>query len=92
MKVAADVIAVFNQNQIAELEKNHSIQINLENELVEILMAEVEIISEDIPGWQVANKNELTVALDITITDELQEEGNARELVNKLQNAKRRWF
>ncbi|GDX53201.1 isoleucine--tRNA ligase [Bacteroidota bacterium] len=89
MKVAADVIAVFNQNQIAELEKNHSIQINLENELVEILMAEVEIISEDIPGWQVANKNELTVALDITITDELQEEGNARELVNKLQKMRK---
>lgn len=89
MKVAADVIAVFNQNQIAELEKNHSIQINLENELVEILMAEIEIISEDIPGWQVANKNELTVALDITITDELQEEGNARELVNKLQKMRK---
>ncbi|TSA50936.1 MAG: isoleucine--tRNA ligase [Sphingobacteriales bacterium] len=89
MKAAADVIAVFNQNQIAELEKNHSIKINLENELVEILMAEVEIISEDIPGWQVANKNELTVALDITITDELQEEGNARELVNKLQKMRK---
>ncbi len=89
MKAAADIIAVFSQNQIAELEKNKYIQITIDTELVEVLLEEVEIISEDIPGWQVTNKNELTIALDITITDELQEEGNARELVNKLQKMRK---
>ncbi|MEI7802379.1 MAG: DUF5915 domain-containing protein, partial [Bacteroidota bacterium] len=89
MKSAADLIAVFTQKQIAELEKNKSIKITIDTELVEVLLAEVEIISEDIPGWQVANKDDLTVALDITITEELQEEGNARELVNKLQKMRK---
>ncbi len=89
MKAAADLIAVFTQKQIAELEKNKSIQITIDTELVEVLLTEVEIISEDIPGWQVANKDDLTVALDITITEELQEEGNARELVNKLQKMRK---
>ncbi|HAP00826.1 MAG TPA: isoleucine--tRNA ligase, partial [Bacteroidetes bacterium] len=89
MKAAADVIASFSQKQIAELERNKSTQISIENESVEVLLEEVEIISEDIPGWQVANKADLTVALDVTITPELLEEGNARELVNKLQKLRK---
>ena len=56
---------------------------------VPILLQEVEIISEDIPGWQVASKGELTVALDITITDKLKDEGNAREFVNRIQNLRK---
>ncbi len=89
MKAAADAITIFNEAQIAELETNKRIFVVIDNEKVEILSEEVEIVSEDIPGWQVANKNELTVALDITITPELQEEGNARELVNKLQKMRK---
>ena len=89
MKAAADVIILFNQKEIAELEKNKAIAVLINDNPVEILLEEVEIFSEDIPGWQVANKNELIVALDITISTSLQEEGNARELVNKLQKMRK---
>ncbi len=89
MKGAADIIAVLTQKQISELEKNKSIELLVGHEPVQILLEEVEIISEDIPGWQVANKGELTVALDITVTEELKEEGNARELVNKVQKLRK---
>ena len=89
MKAAADVIALFNQKEIADLERNKAITVLVNDKPVEILLEEVEIFSEDIPGWQVASKNELTVALDITISTSLQEEGNARELVNKLQKMRK---
>jgi len=89
MKAAADVIVLFNQKEIAELERNKAITVLINDKPVEIFLEEVEIFSEDIPGWQVANKNELTVALDITISNSLQEEGNARELVNKLQKMRK---
>ena len=89
MKAAADVIILFNQKEIAELERNKAITVLVNDKPVEILLEEVEIFSEDIPGWQVANKNELIVALDITISTSLQEEGNARELVNKLQKMRK---
>ncbi len=85
MKIAADHIAALNNGQIRELEKKGNYDLNIDGESVNILINEVEIISEDIPGWQVTNKGELTVALDVTITKELTEEGNARELVNKIQ-------
>lgn len=85
MKAAADLIAALDNKQILQLEKNGNYDLTLDGETVNILLSEVEIISEDIPGWQVANKGELTVALDITITDKLREEGNARELVNRIQ-------
>jgi isoleucyl-tRNA synthetase len=55
----------------------------------EILTVDVEITAEDIPGWSVASKGSLTVALDITITEDLQNEGNARELVNRVQNIRK---
>jgi isoleucyl-tRNA synthetase len=57
--------------------------------VVELALEEVEIAAEDIPGWSVASKNGLTVALDITLTDELKEEGDARELVNRIQNIRK---
>ena len=59
------------------------------DETVTIGVEDVEIIAEDIPGWSVAYKGNLTVALDITVTDELQEEGNARELVNRIQKIRK---
>lgn len=89
MKEAANQIANFNQHQIAELEQNGSIEIEIRNSKFEILLNDVEIAAEDIPGWSVASKGSLTVALDITITDALQKEGNARELINRVQNIRK---
>lgn len=89
MKAAATAIAGFSQHQIAELEQNGSIELEISNIKYEILAADVEITAEDIPGWSVASKGSLTVALDITITEDLQNEGNARELVNRVQNIRK---
>lgn len=86
MKSIAATITGFSQSQIAALEKEGSITLNIENQDVEILSTDVEIFAEDIPGWVVTNQGLLTVALDITITDELKEEGYAREFVNRIQN------
>ncbi|MBS1580275.1 MAG: isoleucine--tRNA ligase [Bacteroidetes bacterium] len=89
MKEAANVIANFNQQQIAELEHNGSIEISMLTTNYSILSTDVEITAEDIPGWSVASKGKLTVALDITITDALQKEGNAREFINRVQNIRK---
>ncbi len=85
MKMAADLIAAFDTRQIQEMEKKGSYDLSIDNEVFNIALSEIEVISEDIPGWQVANKGELTVALDISISKDLQEEGNAREIVNRIQ-------
>lgn len=61
----------------------------LEGEVFELLITDVEIQTEDIPGWLVVSESGLTVALDVTITDELKQEGNAREFVNKVQNLRK---
>ncbi|QHS57902.1 isoleucine--tRNA ligase [Mucilaginibacter sp. 14171R-50] len=84
MKDVAAAINGFDQQQITELETNGSILIL--DAKHSILLSDVEIIAEDVPGWQVANLGKLTVALDVTITDELKEEGIAREFVNRIQN------
>ncbi|WP_183553485.1 isoleucine--tRNA ligase [Mucilaginibacter sp. AK015] len=84
MKDVATAITGFDQEQITELETNGSILIL--DAKHSILLSDVEIIAEDVPGWQVANLGKLTVALDVTITDELKEEGIAREFVNRIQN------
>jgi isoleucyl-tRNA synthetase len=63
--------------------------LQIEDEPVRISIEDVEVIAEDIPGWSVANKDSLTVALDITVTPELQDEGNARELVNRIQKIRK---
>ncbi|MFD2872576.1 isoleucine--tRNA ligase [Mucilaginibacter ximonensis] len=87
MKTVADVINNFTQEQIAQLEDEGSISI-LDDKYT-ILTSDVEIIAEDVPGWQVANLGKLTVALDVTITDELKEEGISRELINRIQNLRK---
>ena len=89
MKAVAGAIAAFSQHDITTLEKDGEFGLIIDNERVPIQLADVEIISEDIPGWTVANKGALTVALDITITPELLDEGNARELVNRIQKIRK---
>ena len=92
MKAVAAAVAALTQEQIAELEANGRLVLeNLENlDKLEILAEDVEIISEDIPGWLVGNDGNLTVALDITLTDELRAEGMARTLVNRIQNMRKK--
>ena len=89
MKAVAQVISEMEQHDINVLEKQKIFNINVAGEQIEITTADVEIIAEDIPGWAVANKDNLTVALDITITPQLQDEGNARELVNRIQKIRK---
>lgn len=87
MKLVAEAINNFSAEQIAEIETEGSIAIP--NTQYSILLTDVEIIAEDVPGWQVANLGKLTVALDVTITDELKQEGTSRELVNRIQNLRK---
>lgn len=89
MKQAAAVIGSLSASQIAQLESDQQLSIEVEGEKVIISLDEVEIIAEDIPGWSVASKAGLTVALDISMTPELINEGNARELVNRVQNIRK---
>lgn len=89
MKEAAGVIGGFSQEQIAELEKNGSIAIQLKTGSFNIGHNEVEIMAEDIPGWSVASKGNLTVALDIQISENLKMEGDAREFINRIQNIRK---
>ncbi|HHN48587.1 MAG TPA: isoleucine--tRNA ligase, partial [Bacteroidales bacterium] len=89
MKAIAASISGFGQQQIQAIEANGSHKINIEGQEIEILLSDVEIITEDIPGWVVTNLGNLTVALDITITEQLFEEGIARELINRIQNLRK---
>ena len=85
MKAVNEVVTAISQDQIAELEKNGTLTVVVEGESCLIERNDVEIISEDMPGWSVANEGALTVALDITITEELRNEGVAREIVKRVQ-------
>ncbi len=89
MKPVAAALADFTQEKINQLEKQGSVSLLIDNEHVILQVTEVEISSEDIPGWMVANKDSLTVALDVTITPQLVQEGNARELVNRIQKIRK---
>ena len=89
MKAVAAAIAEMSQEAIAELEKNGSYTLQLDGTDVLVEATDVEIFSEDIPGWLVANEGKLTVALDVTVTEELRREGIARELVNRIQNIRK---
>ena len=89
MKAVSTVLAQFTQDDIARLEKEGQYNLSIDGEPVILQVNEVEISSEDIPGWTVANKGSLTVALDITITPELEAEGNAREFVNRIQKIRK---
>ena len=89
MKTLASRINEMDQDDITRLESDSELRFEVEGEVVIINLDDVEIISEDIPGWQVTNIGNLTVALDVTITPELWEEGIARELINRIQNLRK---
>lgn len=89
MKGVTAALALFSQEDIRAIEKEGKTTLVVDNEPVEILVSEVDIQSEDVPGWMVASKNSLTVALDITITPALEQEGNAREIVNRVQKIRK---
>lgn len=89
MKAVSAALAQFTQEDIALLEKEGQYNLSVDGEPVILQIAEVEISSEDIPGWTVANKGSLTVALDVTVTPELEAEGNAREFVNRVQKIRK---
>jgi isoleucyl-tRNA synthetase len=89
MKQLAANIQDMNNSDINKLESQGYFNLNIGGEEVSIGLDDVEIISEDIPGWLVGNEGRLTVALDITISDELRKEGIARELVNRIQNIRK---
>ena len=89
MKEIAQVMTTFGKKEISEIEKNGKYMLNLTSGEVLLNSEDVEIITEDMPGWLVANEGKLTVALDITVSDELLREGIARELVNRIQNIRK---
>lgn len=89
MKSAANAIAAFNQDQIRELERVGQTQIEADGVTIVIQADEVEITTEDIPGWVVASEGNMTVALDITVTEPLRLEGIARDLINRIQNVRK---
>ena len=89
MKGIAAAMDALSQERIAELERNGSIKIAVDCNEVVVEAADVEIISEDIPGWLVSNEGNLTVALEVELTDELRNEGMARELINRIQNLRK---
>jgi len=86
MKAISQAFNDFTQNEISNIEKCGSHIFDINGEKVEILLDEVEIVSEDIPGWTIASEGKITVALDINVTDELKQEGIAREIINRIQN------
>jgi isoleucyl-tRNA synthetase len=89
MKAAAAAITAMSQQEISQLDHIGSFDISFDNEPLTVAKSEVDIIAEDIPGWSVANKDILTVALDITLTPELEQEGLAREFINRVQKLRK---
>ncbi|MFM2138410.1 MAG: hypothetical protein RJA57_717 [Bacteroidota bacterium] len=89
MKAVSAALQQFGQTDIALLEKTGETKLMIDNEPVMLQLADTEISSEDIPGWTVASKGSLTVALDITLTPELEAEGHAREFVNRIQKIRK---
>ena len=89
MKKLATSIQEMSREEINQLEKEGKYSFNIEGQTAEVKLDDVEIISEDIPGWLVENEGKLTVALDITISDSLHKEGIARELINRVQNLRK---
>jgi len=87
MKAVAQAISEFTQDDIATLDKEGSITLPATGHTIQT--SDVEIIAEDVPGWQVANLGKLTVALDVTLTEELKQEGISRELINRIQNLRK---
>jgi isoleucyl-tRNA synthetase len=89
MKGVAAQMSALSQEEISALEKNGTITLTVDGEEAVVEVEDVEIISEDIPGWLVSNEGNLTVALEVELTDELRKEGMARELINRIQNIRK---
>jgi isoleucyl-tRNA synthetase len=89
MKEISTIITALTPQEIAAFEINGNHTATIGGEQIVLTTGDVEIISEDIPGWQVANEGKLTVALDITVSDDLRYEGIAREFVNRIQNIRK---
>ncbi len=89
MKQIAAMVSQFTQEKIAEIESEGNLKFDLDDQSIELTLEDVEITSEDIPGWLVASEGKLTVALDVTLTEELKQEGIARELINRIQNIRK---
>ena len=89
MKAIAALVATFTQEQIAAIESGEITSLDMGAESIEVSSADFEITSEDMPGWLVTSEGKLTVALDITLTPELEKEGVARELINRIQNIRK---
>lgn len=89
MKAAADALAGMSSEQINDLEQKGYVEFTLGSDVVRIERAEVEVLVDDLPGWMVAVDGSVTVALDVTLTDDLKEEGLARELINRIQNLRK---
>ena len=92
MKSIASKVTSFSQAEINALEAAGTCVFEVDGQNVELLLSDVEIATQDIPGWVVANEGNLTVALDVTLTKELENEGIARELVNRIQNIRKEGF
>ena len=89
MKQISALVGAMTQSDIYNFEKQGSFSLQVGETAVELTLEDVEILSEDIPGWLVANEGRLTVALDVNLTQELKEEGIARELINRIQNLRK---
>jgi isoleucyl-tRNA synthetase len=89
MKQVASAINQFSQDDIKKLESEGQFDLVVGDDTITVGLEEVEISTEDIPGWLISNVGNLTVALDVTLTDELKQEGIARELVNRIQNLRK---
>ena len=89
MKEIAAAVGEMDQEEIMAFERDGKIELSLSKETIELSIEDAEIISEDIPGWLVANEGKITIALDISLTEELRFEGIAREFVNRIQNLRK---
>ena len=89
LRLVNAAISAWSQAEIAAFEREGRMEITVENEPMDILLEEVLITTQDIPGWSVASDQGVTVALDVTLTDELKQEGIARDLVNRIQNLRK---
>ena len=89
MKSVSNAVTEMSQSLISELETKGQLKLNVENQDVIIDIADVDIMSQDIPGWSVSNEGTTTVALDITITPELKNEGNARKIIKQIQGLRK---
>ena len=89
MKAVAQVVNNFTSDDIKEIEQNGILDVEVNGKIITLERTDVEITSQDIEGWLVANEGSITVALDVTITDDLRKEGIARELINRIQNLRK---